>query len=233
VPRDFAERLLASLDPVGRERRAVTILFSDVKGSTALAENLDPKDVMEIMDGALDVLIKPVYRYEDMLARLMGDAILAFFSAPIAHEDDPERAIRAALDILAGAREYVARKLITPLFETEALGPIEVKGKAEPVPVYRVLAARQVTTKLRGIAGLQSPLIGREPELRAFQHAVERLQVGVSGIVTVVGKAGIGKSRLVAELRDRLGVAHFPDPSYLKWVEGLCLSYDTLIAYLL
>ena len=106
VPKDLAERLLATRGPVTRERRTVTILFSDVKGSTAMAEDLDPEDVMEIMDGAFDVLIEPVYRYEGTLARLMGDAVLAFFGAPIAHEDDPERACRAALEIIAGAQEY-------------------------------------------------------------------------------------------------------------------------------
>jgi class 3 adenylate cyclase len=109
VPREFAERLLATRGEVQRERRMVTILFSDVKGSTAMAEGLDPEDVMEIMDGAFDVLMEPVYRYEGTLARLMGDAILAFFGAPIAHEDDPERACRAALEIVAGARAYAER----------------------------------------------------------------------------------------------------------------------------
>jgi class 3 adenylate cyclase len=109
VPREFAERLLASRGQAGRERRTVTLLFSDVKGSTAMAEALDPEDVMGIMDGAFDVLIEPIYRYEGTLARLMGDAILAFFGAPIAHEDDPERACRAALEILVGANEYAAR----------------------------------------------------------------------------------------------------------------------------
>jgi len=109
VPKEFAERLLATRGQVEAERRTVTILFSDVKGSTAMAENLDPEDVMEIMNGAFDVLIEPVYRYEGTLARLMGDAILAFFGAPIAHEDDPERACRAALEIIEGAKEYAAR----------------------------------------------------------------------------------------------------------------------------
>ncbi|MGD8238790.1 MAG: adenylate/guanylate cyclase domain-containing protein, partial [Armatimonadota bacterium] len=88
VPKEFAERLLATRGQVQAERRMVTILFSDCKGSTAMAEGLDPEDVMEIMDGAFDVLIEPIYRYEGTLARLMGDAILAFFGAPIAHEDD-------------------------------------------------------------------------------------------------------------------------------------------------
>ena len=102
VPKEFAERLLATRGKVSGERRIVSILFSDVKGSTTIAENLDPEDVMEIMDGAIDILIEPIYRYEGTLARLMGDAILAFFGAPIAHEDDPERACRAALEIIKG-----------------------------------------------------------------------------------------------------------------------------------
>jgi class 3 adenylate cyclase len=91
---------------VSSERRLVTILFADVKGSTAMAEVLDPEDWMEIMDGAFDLLIEPVYCYEGTLARLMGDSLLAFFGAPIAHEDDPERAVRAALEITSAAKKY-------------------------------------------------------------------------------------------------------------------------------
>ena len=92
VPKEYAERLLGARGQVGRDRRIVTMLFCDIKGSTAMAEKLDPEDVMEIMDGAFDLLIEPVYRYEGTLARLMGDAVLAFFGAPIAHEDDAQRA---------------------------------------------------------------------------------------------------------------------------------------------
>jgi class 3 adenylate cyclase/ribosomal protein L40E len=106
VPQEYVERLREAGGRVSRERRLVTILFSDVKGSTAMAENLDPEEVMEIMDGAFEVLIEPVYKYEGTLARLMGDAVLAFFGAPISHEDDPERAIRAGLEIVAGAKEF-------------------------------------------------------------------------------------------------------------------------------
>ena len=106
VPAEYADRLLQAGEHVSGERRMVTILFSDVKGSTAIAEQLDPEDVMEIMDGAFDALIQPIYRHEGTLARLMGDAVLAFFGAPLAHEDDPERACHAALEILDGARAY-------------------------------------------------------------------------------------------------------------------------------
>jgi ABC-type oligopeptide transport system substrate-binding subunit/class 3 adenylate cyclase len=302
VPKEFAERLLGTRGQVGRERRTVTILFSDVKGSMAMAEELDPEDWMEIMDGAFEVLIEPVYRYEGTLARLMGDAVLAFFGAPIAHEDDPERACRAALDIIAGAQEYAERlerergiqgfnvrvgihtglvvvgevgsdlrveytamgdavnlaarmesaaepgtvlitedthKLVAPLFDSEPLGPIEVKGKAQPVPAYRVLAPKMAPGKPRGIAGLESRLVGRETELAALQAALERLEAGVGGVVTIVGEAGIGKSRLVAEVRKKT-LAKVLKPSqgwsralHLTWVEGRCLSYGASIAYLL
>jgi class 3 adenylate cyclase len=108
VPQEYARRLLETRGKVATERRQVTILFSDIKGSTAMAESLDPEEVLEIMQGAFEVLIPPVYRYEGTLARLMGDAILAFFGAPLAHEDDPLRAVSAALEILQGAQEYAA-----------------------------------------------------------------------------------------------------------------------------
>jgi hypothetical protein len=106
VPREFAERLLDMQGQVSKERRIVTILFSDVKGSTPMAEWLDPEEFTEIMEGAFDLLIEPITRYEGALARLMGDGILAFFGAPIAHEDDGECACRAALDIIEEARGY-------------------------------------------------------------------------------------------------------------------------------
>jgi class 3 adenylate cyclase/tetratricopeptide (TPR) repeat protein len=86
---------------VDGERRIVTILFCDIKGSTAAAELMDPEDWSEIINEAFEVMIRPVYQYEGTVARLMGDAILAFFGAPIAHEDDPRRAILAGLEIVA------------------------------------------------------------------------------------------------------------------------------------
>ena len=109
IPKEYIARLLADGGRPQSERRQVTILFSDVKGSTAMGEKLDPEDLLEIINPAFEFLIAPVYRYEGTLARLMGDAILAFFGAPLAHEDDPERAVRAALEIIAGAQEYALR----------------------------------------------------------------------------------------------------------------------------
>lgn len=88
------------------ERRTVTMLFADVQGSTSSAERLDPEDWADIMNGAFERLIAPIYRYEGTLAQLRGDAVLAFFGAPIAHEDDPVRAIRAALEIVEATADY-------------------------------------------------------------------------------------------------------------------------------
>jgi class 3 adenylate cyclase/ribosomal protein L40E len=290
VPKEYAERLRAALGQAHDERRTVTILFSDIKGSTAMAEKLDPEDVKEIIDGAFEFLIAPIYRYEGTLTQLMGDAILAFFGAPIAHEDDPERACRAALEITAEARRYADKlekergirgfnvrvgintglvvvgevgsdlrmaytaigdainlaarmetaaepgtvlvteathKLVAPLFETKALGPLQVQGRTEPVEAFRVLGAKAASGKVRGIAGLESPLVGRQAELAALQEAFQRLKAGVGGIVTIVGEAGIGKSRLVAEVRKSVQEAQ------VRWAEGRCLSYGTSAAYLL
>ena len=88
------------------ERKYVTVLFADVVGSTGLAERLDPEQFAEIMNGAFAFLDASVTKYGGTVARLLGDAILAFFGAPVAHEDDAERAVRAGLDIQAAAKEY-------------------------------------------------------------------------------------------------------------------------------
>ena len=89
------------------------MLFCDVRGSTAMAEELDPEDWTDVMNEAFAYLIEPVVRHEGTVARLMGDAILAFFGAPTAHEDDPQRAVMAGLEIvssIAALREKVARE---------------------------------------------------------------------------------------------------------------------------
>ncbi|HET6261408.1 MAG TPA: adenylate/guanylate cyclase domain-containing protein, partial [Chloroflexia bacterium] len=297
------ERARASRSMEG-ERRIVTVLFCDVKGSTMLAEQLDPEEWAEIMNGAFKYLIEPVYRYEGTLARLMGDAILAFFGAPIAHEDDPQRAVLAALDIVEGIKEYrqqikrsygfdlsvrvgintglvvvgevgsdlrveytamgdavnvAARmeqtaepgsvqisgntyKSVSNLFEFEPLGGIEVKGKSEPVEAYRVLARREGALPTRGIEGLNSPLVGRDGELQTLRARMDDLITGRGQIVSVVGEAGLGKSRLISELRKALvaeGVmveaGREPESVQtipcIQWCEGRSLSYETTTPY--
>ncbi len=273
------------------ERRIVTVLFCDVKGSTAAAEHLDPEEWAEIMNGAFEHLITPVYHYEGTLARMMGDAILAFFGAPIGHEDDPQRAVLAGLEIVDKIRpyreqikakwgldfdvrvgvntgmvmvgavgsdlhvEYTAmgdavnvaarmeqtarpgtvqiagptHRLVAHLFEFEALGGLEVKGKAEPVPAFRVLGALAAPGRLRGLDGPDTPLVGRGAELGAMRQALQSTLAGQGQIIGLLGEAGLGKSRLVHELRRDFDAA--PNSAMGRWLEAASLSYEAGQAY--
>ena len=297
VPKQFAERLLQSrTGRVEGERRIVTILFCDVKGSTALGEERDPEEILEIMNGAFDYLIEPVYRYEGTLARLMGDAILAFFGAPIAHEDDPERACLAALAMQEKIAEYgkelkrtrgienfavrvgintglvvvgevgsdlrveytamgdainlasrmeqsaepgtivIAEntaRLARHAIELESLGARQVKGKAEPVNAYRVVGVKTERESTRGIVGLTSPLVGRADELNLLQARVNDVVNGHGQIVAVIGEAGLGKSRLIAELHKSFAPIENQKSEIinLKWLEARSLSYETQTPY--
>jgi len=279
----------ASGEMVG-ERRVVTMLFSDVKGSTQAAEQLDPEDWSEIINAGFEFMIKPIYRYEGIVARLMGDGILGFFGAPIAHEDDPQRAILAGLEIVAGVGPYreqvrqrygvdfdvrvgintglvvvgavgsdlrmeytalgdainlaarmeqTARpgtvqvahdtyKLVKPLFEFEELGGIEVKGKAEPVPAYRALGAKELAGRGRGIEGLHAEMVGRRVELATLREVMVDLKQGVGRIVCLLGDAGLGKTRLIQEGRK---VFQEVMGSEANWHETTTLSYETNQAY--
>jgi predicted ATPase/class 3 adenylate cyclase len=126
-------------------------------------------------------------------------------------------------------------RLVAPLFQWQPLGEILVKGFTEPVAVYRPMTHRGQAGKGRGIEGLESPLVGRDAEVRALREALDRLGDGLGGIVTVVGEAGLGKSRLVAEIRKLAlsadeGAANLRSDA-LRWAEGRCLSYATGVAY--
>jgi class 3 adenylate cyclase len=106
VPQTVAEKIRAERSRAEGERKQVTALFTDIVGSTALAEQIDPEDWREIVSGAHQRVSAAVYAYEGTIAQLLGDGVLAFFGAPIAHEDDAERAIRAALEILESIERY-------------------------------------------------------------------------------------------------------------------------------
>jgi class 3 adenylate cyclase/tetratricopeptide (TPR) repeat protein len=275
-------------DPAG-ERRIVTVLFCDVTGSTALAEKMDPEEWTIIMNDAFEFLTEPVARYGGTVTRLLGDAVLALFGAPEAHEDDPQRAVAAGLAILedivpyreslqrdrgldfnlrigintglvvvgevgsevfgeytamgdtvnvAARMEQTARpgtvqitentyKLVAPLYECRPLGGIMVKGKSEPVPAYRVLGRKEKPGQLRGLTahGIQSPLVGREGEVEILKGALARLLEGEGSIISIVGEAGIGKSRLLSEIRQE------HQTERLRWLEGHTLSYGQTISY--
>ena len=118
-------------------------------------------------------------------------------------------------------------RLVEPLFSWKMVGRYQVQGVREPIAVYRPLAHKGIQTKGRGIEGLVSALVGRDREFQALQAAVKSVLRGMGGIVTVVGEAGIGKSRLVAEVKSwALGKGN-----EVIWLEGRCLSYTTNVAY--
>jgi class 3 adenylate cyclase/tetratricopeptide (TPR) repeat protein len=292
IPESLVDKLKAARAnrEMQGERRIVTILFCDVTGSTAMAGQLDPEDWAQIMDEAFEFLITPIYRYEGTVARLMGDAILAFFGAPLAHEDDPQRAILAGLDIVKSlqpfreeilqdyqldfnvrvgintgevvvgeigsdlAMEYTAMgdavnlasrmeqtaqpgtvqisentyKLTAPLFDFKPLGEIEVKGKPLPVNAYCVLAPKGQPGAVRGIKGLNSPLVGRDFEFDKLKRALNDLRLGRGGIVCLIGEAGLGKSRIIEEMRAEWSR---DSDSAVIWLDSRGISYDTSRPY--
>jgi len=98
------------------ERKQVTVLFADVSGFTAIAERLGPEEVFDAMNECLKVLVDAVYRYEGTVNKFIGDGLMALFGAPLVHENDPERAVRAALDMEAGLVDF-NRNLVAQLGE--------------------------------------------------------------------------------------------------------------------
>jgi len=106
APQALQDKIRAASANIEGERKPVTILFTDIVGSTSLAEKLDPEEWKEIVSGAHQRVSEAVYRYEGTIAQLLGDGVLAFFGAPITHEDDPIRAVHAGLDIQRSIAEY-------------------------------------------------------------------------------------------------------------------------------
>ena len=275
------------------ERKVVTALFADLVGSTALGERLDPEDVKLIVGEAVARIIHAVEDYGGTVKDLAGDGVLALFGAPAAHEDDPERAVRAGLRIAheiaaygqevaqawgtdglgvrvgvntgpvvlgplgAGGRvEYAAfgdtvntaarlqsaaepgrvlvgaetKRLVEPVFEWGEARRYELKGKSEPVAAFAAVRALAEAGRVRGMPGLQAHLIGRERELASAREVIEAALRGAGGILVVLGEAGIGKSRLLAELRTLAESG--ADPAHpAVWLEGRCVSYGESLPY--
>lgn len=245
------------------ERRVITVLFADVVNSTGLAERLDPEDWTEIMNEALPSMTAPIHRYGGTVARLMGDGLLALFGAPVAHEDDPRRAVFAALDMVESVRAFAAKvkrehqidfeirvgintgpvvvtdvgstsameytamgdavnvaarmqqtaapgtiqlsaetyRLVAAQVDTVCLGEVELKGKAEPVTTYRVVGRTPDSNRARGMQAHGTELVGRDRQLGELKDAIDQTRQGRGQIVCLIGEAGLGKSRLVDEMR--------------------------------
>jgi class 3 adenylate cyclase/predicted ATPase len=266
------------------ERRQVTVLFADLSGYTAVAERMDPEAVKALINRVLMRLGAEVERYGGTVDKYIGDNVMAIFGAPVAHEDDEERAVRAGLgmqaamgdvnenlpagvhfdlrvgvntgEVLAGAvgEDYtvvgdtvnVAARLqsaarpgsVTVGERTmrasrgavryEQLEPLELKGKAERVPAWEAVAVVAQHPVGRGAPTRETPLVGREQELSTLETIFERVELErAPHLVTLVGEAGVGKSRVLRELESQLG-ARAVAPTFRT---GRCLPYGSGIVF--
>jgi len=268
--------------PARELRKTVTIVFSDLKGSTALGEVLDAEALHEVKERYFGAMAAEIQRHGGKIEKYIGDAIMAVFGLPRAHEDDALRAVRAALGMQAALQrvnadlrqrygvalanrtgvntgEVVASddpnadqklatgdavnvaarleqaapenqiylgevtwRLVRDAVEVEAVEPLELKGKAQRVPAFRLVAAP-------GLDGLvrrhDRPLVGRDAELAAVAAQYEAVvRERRPRMVTLIGDAGFGKSRLVREVIDRVAVG-------ARALSGRCLPYGDGITF--
>ncbi len=289
LPGGLTEKILSQRDRIEGERRHVTIMFVDMKGFTPLTEKLGPEDTFALMDKVFELLIHKIHEYEGTVNELRGDGVLAFFGAPIALEDAPQRAVRSSLAIhreltrfndklkaekniplvlvriginsgpvvvgtigndlrvqftavgdtinMAARMEQLAEpgttyvtedtfKLTEGYFRFEALGEKEIKGKEEAKKVYRVIApsTRRTRFDVSAERGL-TRFIGRERELELLLDSFERAKAGRGQAVSIMGEAGVGKSRLLYEFRKAVANED------ILFLEGKCLSYGRGVAY--
>ncbi|HKQ75815.1 MAG TPA: protein kinase [Blastocatellia bacterium] len=296
TPSSLANKIREAVRPISEmthERRVVTALLADLSVSDASGRRIDPEDWSEVLNRALDRLSAVIYHYEGAIALLMGNSMLAFFGAPVAHEDDPARAVRAALDMLNEARKLDAElrrerdieldarvgintgtvilgnvssdlkfeftvmgdtvnlaaiaqsaarpmsavftentwRRVAPVFDCVEFGSLEVKGRAELVRAYEARGSRTETTRAHGVAGLESPMVGRDAELTALMRLSAAARAGVGRVAVVIGEPGLGKTRLITEWKTADGGSGGNDETGLQWATGRALSYGQNHAY--
>ncbi len=248
---------LAAAEPAFEVRRTVSIVFCDVTGSTALGEQLDPESLSKVMGRYFDEMRAAIERHEGTVEKFIGDAVMAVFGAPVLHEDDALRAVRAAEEMqgalvalneellrergvtiqtrtgvntgevivgvhsateglvtgdavnVAARLEQAAQpgeillgwqtfRLTRDAVDVEAVEPLELKGKSEPVPAFRLL--RTIPGAEGHARSMDSPMVGRESEMQLLANAFQRTtQERTCVLFTLLGSAGVGKSRLCEE----------------------------------
>jgi tetratricopeptide (TPR) repeat protein len=245
---------------------------------------MDPEDWGELVASAIAIMGDVVDRYGGTVTEFAGDGIVALFGAPRAHEDDPYRAVRAGMgmvaalgqpsegdrrgldvrigihtglvvagDVAAGELStYSAlgdtlnvaarlqeeadpgsvvisaqtRRLLGSDVQARMLGPAELKGRKAPVVVYEVEGVRDAEDRRRGLPGLASPTVGRDRELELMRRLAAASSAGTGRVVAILGEPGVGKSRLVRELRER------PLQSGDElWAVGTCVPFDDELPY--
>ncbi|HEY7208439.1 MAG TPA: adenylate/guanylate cyclase domain-containing protein [Gaiellaceae bacterium] len=266
------------------ERRLVSVLFADLVGFTTLSESRDAEEVRELLSRYFETCNSLIARYGGTVEKFIGDAVMAVWGAPVATEDDAERAVRAALDLVdavaalgneigapslraragvltgeaavtlgAEGQGMVAGDLVNSASRIQAVaepgtvlvgeatkraseqaivyedaGTRELKGKAEPVPLWQAIRVVALRRGMVRSAGLEPPFVGRQRELRLVKelfHAAA--QDRKTHLVSVLGVGGIGKSRLAWEFEKYIdGLA-----TEAWWHWGRCLAYGEGVAF--
>ena len=289
TPKHLAERIINSKAALEGERKQVTVLFADLKGSMELLADRDPEEARRILDPVLERMMEAVHLYEGTVNQVMGDGIMALFGAPVAHEDHAVRACYAALRMQESVKRYAERVrrqegitvrirvglnsgevvvraigsdlhfdytavgqtthlaarmeqladpgaiVITPetlalaesYVEVKPLGPVRVKGLADPVEVYEVTGPGAARTRFEAAArrGL-TRFVGRNAELEQLEDALDRASTGHGQVVAVVGEPGVGKSRLFWE------ITHSRRLHGWRILQSASVSYGKAAAYL-
>jgi class 3 adenylate cyclase/tetratricopeptide (TPR) repeat protein len=278
-----ASPLAAEAEVAPRElRKTVTVLFTDIAGSTPLGERLDPEALRRVMSTYFDRMKGVVERHGGTVEKFIGDAVMAVFGIPVLHEDDALRAARAARDMREALHELnqelerdrgvsievrtgintgevvagdpsrgqalvtgdavntaarleqaaasgeiligdATHRLVRDGVNAEPVSPLALKGKADPVPAFRLLDVSPDATAVA--RRLDSPMVGREREWALLSLAFDRA-VGdrTCHLITVLGAAGVGKSRLVEEFVHSVA-------SRVDVLRGRCLSYGEGITF--
>jgi class 3 adenylate cyclase/tetratricopeptide (TPR) repeat protein len=262
TPKHLAERIINSKAALEGERKQVTVLFADLKGSMELLADRDPEEARKLLDPVLEHMMEAVHRYEGTVNQVMGDGIMALFGAPLAHEDHAVRACYAALRMQESLKGYaddtrrshgvevqirvglnsgevVVRSVGSDLrmdytavgqtthlaarmeqfappgtvrltaetvrlaegyVEVRSLGPIPVKGLADPIEIFELTGAGTARTRLQAavLRGL-TRFVGRDAEVEHLRRVLGQAGSGRGQVVAIVGEAGVGKSRLVYE----------------------------------
>jgi class 3 adenylate cyclase/tetratricopeptide (TPR) repeat protein len=266
------------------ERRLVSVLFADLVGFTTLSEHRDPEAVRELLSRYFDRCRTLIERYGGTVEKFIGDAVMAVWGTPVAREDDPERAVRAALaltqaitalgaevgmpelrvraGVLTGNAavevgadgqgmvlgdtvntasrlqslaspgavlvDDVTRRASEAAIAYEDAGAHQVKGREQPVHAYTALRVVAGAGGARRSVGLEAPFISRDRELALVVEASDAsAEESRARLLTVVGEAGMGKSRLLWEYFKYVdGVEKF-----VRWHQGRCLRYGEGVAY--
>ena len=261
------------------ERRLVTVLFADLVGFTSLSESRDAEETRDLLSRYFELSSTLISRYGGTVEKFIGDAVMAVWGTPTATEDDAERTVRAALDLVesipgldpalqaragvltgeaavtigAEGQGMVAGDLVNTASRIQSTadpgtvlvgdvtrrsteqaivyqdaGAHELKGKSEPVALFRALRVVSGVGGMLKSAGLEAPFVGRDRELKLIKDLFHgAAEDGRAHLVSVTGIAGIGKSRLAWEFYKYFdGIVE-----QVYWHRGRCLPYGEGVAY--